>query len=167
MPGTEKSPSRFNLGYAAALRSRDAGRSKMHKAHIVAARGNGPSRPSSTVGDIAANLPPRPRGSRAMRRRSVRFVLPTSWQFFLLDAPEMRRAFLFERRKLIVRAARALVESGTCSLNAAARLFEVGSSTLCVLIQRHRDGGDESLLPKFGASTSPSACRLSFLVRTR
>lgn len=114
-----------------------------------------------------AMLPPRQRGSRAMRRRSIRFTMPTPWQFFLLDAPEIRRAFVFERRLLVVHAARALVDSGTCSLNAAARLLGIGASTLCCLIQRHKVGGDEALLPRFRPSGPATTCRLSFLVRTQ
>jgi len=134
---------------------------------LVAGLAKGPSRTSLTARELAAKLPPRQRGSRAMRRSSIRFTFPTSWQFFLLDAPEIRRAFLFERRVLIVRAARALVDSGACSLNAAAKIFGLGASTLCVLIQRHKSGGDESLLPRFGTHGPSTACRLSFLVRTQ
>jgi hypothetical protein len=119
------------------------------------------------VGDLPAKLLSVHRGSRAVRRRSVRFPMPVPWQFLLLDVPEVRRAFLFERRVVIVHTARALVESGCLSLNAAAKLLDVPASWLCVMLQKYRDGGDESLLPKFGTPGKTTACRISFFVRTK
>jgi len=120
-----------------------------------------------TADKLSANFLPSHRGSRAMRRRSVRFAMPTPWQFLLLDAPEIRRAFLFERRVLIVRVARALVDGNICSLNSAAKLLDVPASSLCVMLQKYRAGGDESLLPKIGKPGTATSCRLSFFIRTQ
>jgi len=123
--------------------------------------------PFFRAGDLPAKLPPGHRGSRAMRRRSVRFSMPTPWQFLLLDVPEIRRAFLFERRVLIVRVARALVDGNICSLNSAAKLLDVPASSLCVMLQKYRAGGDESLLLKIGKPGAATSCRLSFFIRTQ
>ena len=165
MPRKGSTLKRFSVGAPLVLRGTRTG--SMHSTDTHGRPVNSGRPTFLNVGDLPAKVTPVNRGSRAMRRRSIRFTMPTSWQFLLLEVPAVRRAFLFERRLLIVNAARALVESHVLSLNAAARLFGIAPSILCVLIQRHRAGGDESLLPRVGAHGPSSACHLSLMMRVR
>ena len=117
------------------------------------------------AGNLTATLPPANRGSRVRKLRSVRFDMSNTDKFAFLDLPEIRYWFMWQRRVLIVGAASRLVEGGICSLNMAARLLGVPPSSLCVLLQRFRSGGDTALRPKTKTPLSAMGCRLSVYLR--
>ena len=129
------------------------------------ARAVHPSRdvPSSffTADRITAKLPPVHRVGCARRLRSVRFNLRNSDQFALLNVPEIRYWLIWHRRVLLVSAASRMLDSNFCSLNAAATLLDIPPSSLCVLLQRFRAGGDTALMPKAKTPLTTTGCRLS------
>lgn len=111
-----------------------------------------------------ANLPPKPRGSAAPVW-SARFSLPRNQQLLAVRLPEVRRQLLWQSRIVMVRAAWAMIESRFCSLNAAAQIFGISASGLCVALQKFHAEGDEGLMPKFSNARSATACQLSFYLR--
>jgi len=122
--------------------------------------------PFFRAGDLSAKLPPYQREGRARKLRSVRFNLRNSDQFALLDVPEIRYWLIWHRRVLIINAASRMLDARLCSLNLAARLLDVPPSSLCVLLQRFRAGGNAALMPKFKTPLAATGCRLSVYLRT-
>lgn len=85
-------------------------------------------------------------------------------QLALMELPQMRRAFKYQRRLLIIPAADAITSGGIASLNRTATLFKVPASWLSEMLQRYRAGGDKALLPKL--NRGGDGCHISFFVRT-
>jgi hypothetical protein len=116
------------------------------------------------------SMRPQPHGEPSIPRRSRRkkrvkflgrFKVPQKHQAIFLDLPVVRLQLCWQRRVMLMQAATAMLQTGYFSLNATARVLDVSSSQLSVLLRAFETGGAAAIMPKARHRTAVvEACRL-------